>query len=427
MIKFKIKFNHLNKNAGVIYMDSYIQNLFAERIGGKNFGKENVIYKFEKIKRAKREALKNNPGVEILDFGVGEPDDMANSLIRERVKKEVDLWENRGYADNGIEEFKEAAARYMKKVFNVEVDPAKHIIHGIGSKPVLAMFPSIFINPGDITIMTVPGYPVLGTHTKWLGGEVYNIKLKEENNYLPELDKIPPDILKRAKILVLNYPNNPTGAYADETFYKDVVAFAKENNIIVVQDAAYSTLVYGEKPLSFLSIPGAMDVGVEIHSLSKSYNMTGWRLAFVVGNELIIKGYATVKDNIDSGQFKAIQKAGITALEHPEITEEIRKKYERRLSKMVQILNKKGFNAKMPGGTFYLYVKAPKKVNGIDVPSAEMFSEYLIKEKLISTVPWDDAGSYIRFSATFIAKDEKDEERVLKELEKRLEDLKLEF
>ncbi|HOJ50753.1 MAG TPA: LL-diaminopimelate aminotransferase [Spirochaetota bacterium] len=408
-------------------MDSYIQNLFAERIGGKNFGKENVIYKFEKIKRAKREALKNNPGVEILDFGVGEPDDMANSLIRERVKKEVDLWENRGYADNGIEEFKEAAARYMKKVFNVEVDPAKHIIHGIGSKPVLAMFPSIFINPGDITIMTVPGYPVLGTHTKWLGGEVYNIKLKEENNYLPELDKIPPDILKRAKILVLNYPNNPTGAYADETFYKDVVAFAKENNIIVVQDAAYSTLVYGEKPLSFLSIPGAMDVGVEIHSLSKSYNMTGWRLAFVVGNELIIKGYATVKDNIDSGQFKAIQKAGITALEHPEITEEIRKKYERRLSKMVQILNKKGFNAKMPGGTFYLYVKAPKKVNGIDVPSAEMFSEYLIKEKLISTVPWDDAGSYIRFSATFIAKDEKDEERVLKELEKRLEDLKLEF
>jgi len=409
-------------------MDSYIQNLFAERIGGSKFGKENVIYKFEKIKRAKREAIKNHPGVEILDFGVGEPDDMADKLIRERLKEEVDVWENRGYADNGIEEFKQAAARYMKKVFNVNVNPEKHILHGIGSKPVLAMFPSIFINPGDVTIMTVPGYPVLGTHTKWLGGEVYNIQLKEENNFLPKLDSIPQDIIKRAKILVLNYPNNPTGACADESFYKEVVAFAKENNIVVVQDAAYSALVYGgKKPLSFLSIPGAMDVGVEIHSLSKAYNMTGWRLAFVVGNELIIKAYGTVKDNIDSGQFKAIQKSGITALDNPQITEKIREKYERRLNKMVKILNKKGFNAKMPGGTFYLYVKAPKKVNGINIESAEMFSEYMIKEKLISTVPWDDAGSYIRFSATFVAKNIEDEERVLKELEKRLESLKFEF
>jgi len=409
-------------------MDSYIQNLFAERIGGSKFGKENVIYKFEKIKRAKREAIKNHPGVEILDFGVGEPDDMADKLIRERLKEEVDVWENRGYADNGIEEFKQAAARYMKKVFNVDVNPEKHILHGIGSKPVLAMFPSIFINPGDVTIMTVPGYPVLGTHTKWLGGEVYNIQLKEENNFLPKLDSIPQDIIKRAKILVLNYPNNPTGACADESFYKEVVAFAKENNIVVVQDAAYSALVYGgKKPLSFLSIPGAMDVGVEIHSLSKAYNMTGWRLAFVVGNELIIKAYGTVKDNIDSGQFKAIQKSGITALDNPQITEKIREKYERRLNKMVKILNKKGFNAKMPGGTFYLYVKAPKKVNGINIESAEMFSEYMIKEKLISTVPWDDAGSYIRFSATFVAKNIEDEERVLKELEKRLESLKFEF
>lgn len=409
-------------------MDSYIQNLFAERIGGSKFGKENVIYKFEKIKRAKREAIKNHPGVEILDFGVGEPDDMADKLIRERLKEEVDVWENRGYADNGIEEFKQAAARYMKKVFNVDVNPEKHILHGIGSKPVLAMFPSIFINPGDVTIMTVPGYPVLGTHTKWLGGEVYNIQLKEENNFLPKLDSIPQDIIKRAKILVLNYPNNPTGACADESFYKEVVAFAKENNIVVVQDAAYSALVYGgKKPLSFLSIPGAMDVGVEIHSLSKAYNMTGWRLAFVVGNELIIKAYGTVKDNIDSGQFKAIQKSGITALDNPQITEKIREKYERRLNKMVKILNKKGFNAKMPGGTFYLYVKVPKKVNGINIESAEMFSEYMIKEKLISTVPWDDAGSYIRFSATFVAKNIEDEERVLKELEKRLESLKFEF
>lgn len=408
--------------------DSYIQNLFAQRIGGSSFGKENVLYKFEKIKRAKREALKNNPGAEIIDFGVGEPDDMAFPIVRESLKKEADIWENRGYADNGIEEFKNAAAAYMKKVFGVTLDPETEILHGIGSKPVLALFPQIFINPGDITLMTVPGYPVLGSHTQFLGGSVYNMPLKRENGFLPELDKIPADILKKAKILVLNYPNNPTGACATESFFKQVVEFAKKNNIIVVQDAAYAALSYGKKPLSFLSIPGAKEVGVEIHSLSKAFNMTGWRVAFICGNPLIIKGYGTVKDNFDSGQFKAIQKAGVTALQHPEITDEISKKYERRLKKMVATLKKKGFSAEMPGGTFYLYVSIPKATKqGIQFESGEAFSQYLIKEKLISTVPWDDAGNFVRFSATFVAKDEKDEERVLKEFEERLSDMEFVF
>ena len=176
--------------------------------------------------------------------------------------------------------------------------------------------------------MTVPGYPVLGSQAKGLGGEVYNLPLKAENNFLPNLDSIPEDILKRAKILVLNYPNNPTGACATQDFFKKVVDFAKKNNIIVVQDAAYAALVYGQKPLSFLSIDGAKRCGVEVHSLSKAYNMTGWRLAFITGNPLIIKGFATVKDNNDSGQFKAIQKAGVVALDNPSITEEIKAKYE---------------------------------------------------------------------------------------------------
>ncbi len=408
--------------------ESYIQNLFSERLGGSNFGKDTTIYKFEKIKRAKKAALDFNPGGEILDFGVGEPDEMAFPIVRETLKKEADKWENRGYSDNGIQDFKDAAAKYMKNVFGVELDPNSEIVHGIGSKPVLAMFSDIFINPGDVTIMTVPGYPVLGTHTKWLGGEVHNLELKEENNFMPDLEAIPADIKKRAKILVLNYPNNPTGACATEDFYEKVVAFAKENNIIVVQDAAYSALVYGQKPLSFLSIPGAKEVGIEIQSLSKAYNMTGWRIAFVAGNPLIVKGYATVKDNYDSGQFKAIQMAGAAALDNPGITEEIKAKYERRLKKVVDTLNKKGFSAKMPGGTFYLYVKVPKGTkNGLTFNSGEEFSQYLIKEKMISTVPWDDAGNFVRFSATFIAKDEKDEERVLAEFEKRLEDLEFVF
>lgn len=408
--------------------DSYIQMLFAKRIGGNRFGKDTKIYKFQKIKMAKDEALKNNPGKEIIDFGVGEPDDMAFPAVRDRLKVEVDKKENRFYSDNGIGEFKTAAAKYMKDVFGVDLDPATQINHTIGSKPALAMFPAAFINPGDITIMTVPGYPVMGTHTQWFGGEVVNLPLTKENNFLPRLDQLTKEQLDKAKILLLNYPNNPTGANATEAFYKEVVDFAKEHKIVVAQDAAYSALVYDSEPLSFLSIPGAMDVGIEFHSLSKSYNMTGWRLGFVCGNPLLVKAFANVKDNIDSGQFIAIQKAGITALEDTSITEAITAKYSRRIESLVNTLNKKGFNAKKPDGTFYLFVESPKGVKGgPSFASGEEFSQYLIKEKLISTVPWDDTGNFVRFSATFEAKDEADEQRVLNEFESRLADLEFEF
>ena len=284
--------------------ESYIQTLFAERLGGAGFGKGTNIYKFEKIKRAKRRALKENPGVELLDLGVGEPDEAAFPGVVKTLQRECGRPENRGYADNGIEEFKEAAARYMDKVFGVsDIDPQREILHAIGSKPALAMFPAIFINKGDAALLTIPGYPVLGTHSKWYGGDVIHLPLKEKNDFLPDLDSISEEDKRRAKLLYINYPNNPTGATATAEFYKKVVRFAKEYNIIVVQDAAYAALTFNGRPFSFLSIPGAKDVGVEIHSLSKAFNMTGWRLAFVVGNELVVNGFGYVKDNCDSGQF----------------------------------------------------------------------------------------------------------------------------
>lgn len=409
--------------------ETFVQSLFAERIGGAMFGREQKIYKFEKIKRAKRAALAANPGGELIDFGVGEPDEMAFPGVVQSLRNEAEKPENRGYADNGIQEFQEAAARYMQKVFQVHgINPTTEVLHGIGSKPVLAMFPAAFINPGDVTLMTVPGYPVMGTHTRWYGGSVMNLPLLEQNNFLPDLESIPPDVRKKAKLLYINYPNNPTGAGATTDFFEKVVAFAKENNLIVVHDAAYAALMYGSRPLSFLSVPGAKDVGVEIHSLSKAYNMTGWRLAFVVGNERVVAGYGNVKDNYDSGQFKAIQKAGIHALDHPDITDEITAKYERRLKAMVRVLSDMGFAAKTPAGTFYLYVKMPKGVrNGRRFANAEEFSEFLITEKLISTVPWDDAGSYVRFSATFECRGRADEDRVLEEFKRRMSGLQFEF
>jgi LL-diaminopimelate aminotransferase len=393
------------------------------------FGKTQGEYKFEKIKRAKRAALAAHPGVELIDLGVGEPDEMAFPGVVKKLQKEAEKPENRGYADNGIQEFKDAAARYLAKVYGVkDINPVTEVLHGIGSKPVLAMFPAIFINPGDVTLMTVPGYPVMGTHTRWYGGEVVNLPLSEANGFLPDLDSVPADIRKRTKLLYLNYPNNPTGAGATKAFFEKVVKFAKKNDVVVVHDAAYAALAYGSRPLSFLSVPGAKDVGVEIHSLSKAYNMTGWRLAFVVGNERVIAGYGNVKDNYDSGQFKAIQKAGVYALDHPEITDKIREKYERRLRSLVATLNGLGFSAKMPAGTFYLYVKMPKGIKGgRRFATAEEFSEFLITEKLISTVPWDDAGSYIRLSATFEAEGKADEKRVLGEFKKRMGGLQFEF
>ncbi len=409
--------------------ESYIQNLFASRLGGNKFGKDTTIYKFEKIKRAKRAALEANPGKELFDMGVGEPDEMAFPEVVKALQLEAEKLENRGYTDNGIDEFKQAAVDYMDNVFGVkDLDPDKHVNHTIGSKPGLAMTPLIFINPGDVILMTVPGYPVMGTHSQYVGGEVVNLELTEENNFLPDLKSIAPEILKRAKILLLNYPNNPTGANATPEFYEEVVAFAKANELVVIQDAAYSALTYDDKKTSFLSTPGAMDVGVEFHSLSKAYNMTGWRLAFIVGNELIVKGLAHVKDNIDSGQFAAIQKAGIYALEHPEFTDRITEKYKRRLELLVDALNSVGFSARMPGGSFFLYVKAPKGIKGgTKFNSAEDFSQYLITEHLISTVPWDNVGAFVRFSATFAAKDEADEKRIMDEIKDRLSSVDFEF
>ncbi|MFD1772987.1 LL-diaminopimelate aminotransferase [Paenibacillus rhizophilus] len=412
------------------YQDTFIQNNFADRIGGANYGKDTNIYKFEKIKRAKASAKKDFPDIELIDMGVGEPDEMADAGIVAKLAEEAAKEENRGYADNGIADFKEAAAKYLKDVFNVDgIDPVTEVLHSIGSKPALAMLPSAFINPGDITIMTIPGYPVLGTHTKYLGGQVYNVELKKENNFLPDLSSIPEDIAIKAKLLYLNYPNNPTGASATPEFFADVVAWAKKYNVVVIHDAPYAALTYdGLKPLSFLSVPGAKDVGVELHSLSKSYNMTGWRIGFVAGNPLIVKAFGDVKDNNDSGQFIAIQKAAAYGLAHPEITEAIAAKYSRRHNLLVDALNSLGFTAKKPKGSFFMYVEAPKGVKGgRRFESGEDFSQYLIREKLISTVPWDDAGAFVRFSVTFIAKGEEEELRVISEIKRRLSDVEFEF
>jgi LL-diaminopimelate aminotransferase len=407
--------------------DPWFQSLFADRIGGAHYGKGSKIYKFEKIKRAKRAALAAHPERKLLDFGIGENDDMAAPLVREALKREVDKLENRGYADNGIAAFKEAAAAFLKRGFGVELDPASEINHAIGSKPALAMLPAVFINPGDVTLMTVPGYPVAGTHTAYYGGEVYNLPLRAENGFYPDLASIPADVRRRAKLLVINYPNSPTGAVATRDFYRRVIDFARTNQVVVVQDAAHVLLTYDGPPLSFLQVEGAKEVGVEVHSMSKGFNMIGWRMAFVAGHPKIVQAFADVKDNCDSGQFMAIQQAARVALEHSELGDATREKYRRRLQKLVAALRQVGFEAKMPSGTYFLYASAPRGCAGRTFANAEEASQFLITEQSVCCVPWDDAGPYLRFSVTYLAADEAAEDALMAQTVERLGQLRLQF
>jgi LL-diaminopimelate aminotransferase len=416
-----------------VMSEAYIQNLFAERIGGRQYGKSTAIYKFEKIKRAKRAAMASRPGEEIIDLGVGEPDEMAFPEVVDKLFAEARKPENRGYADNGDTVLKEAAARYLERVCGVKnISPETEVIHSIGSKAALSILPAALINPGDYVLMTIPGYPVFGTHAKYYGGLVHNLPLTERNQFVPELDSIPPQVLSKSKVLVLNYPNNPTGASATAEFFAKVVEFALRHRLAVIHDAAYAALVFEGRPLSFLATPGAKEVGMELHSASKSFNMTGWRCGFVAGNELLVRAYGDVKDNSDSGQFLAIQHAAAHGFDHPEITEKIAAKYSRRMDGLVQVLRRAGFKAAKPKGSFFLYVQAPKAAvhrdgKRVTFQTAEEVSQWLITEKLISTVPWDEAGAYLRFSVTFVSKNQADEPRIMEQVATRLSDVEFEF
>ena len=408
----------------------FIDNKVADRLGGKSFFNNGAkLYKFEKIKKITKEAQIKNPDIKLIDMGVGEPDKMANLSIVDVLSEEATKPENRFYADNGIIEFQNAACRYLKNIYNLDNILPENIVHGIGSKPVLAMIPMCFINPGDICLMTAPAYQVLGTYSKFLGGEIYNLPLCEDNSFYPDLDSIPDNILAKAKLLYLNYPNNPTGQVATKEFYEYAVDFARKNNILIVSDLAYGPLVYGDyKPLSILSIKGSMDVCIEIHSLSKAFNMTGWRLAFVVGSKKAMQLYCAIKGHTDSGQFRAIQKAGAYALDNYSLISENVDRYSRRFNLLIDILKEVGFKCNKPKGSFYAYVPAPIGVkDGVKFNNAEEASLYILYNSLISTVPWDDCGAFLRFSVTYDADSIEEEIQVMNELKERLLSLNLEF
>jgi len=318
-------------------------------------------YLFKEIDR-KKAAVKAR-GVDIIDLGVGDPDLPTPSHIVEALKKAVDNSAHHRYPSySGMMEFKEAVAQWYKGRFGVNLDPGTEVVSLIGSKEGIAHFPLAFINPGDVALVPTPGYPVYHIATLFAGGESFFMPLLSKNRFLPDLAAIPDEVVARARIMFINYPNNPTSAVAEPEFFKRVVDFAENNGIVVCHDAAYTEMAFdGYCPPSFLEVEGAKEVGMEFHSLSKTYNMTGWRIGFAVGNRKAIEGLGAIKSNIDSGVFEAVQMAGIEALRGDQsCVKEMIQVYTGRRDLMVEGLNNAGFEVESPKATFYLWVRIPE-------------------------------------------------------------------
>ncbi len=345
-------------------------------------------YLFAAIDKMKQEAI--DGGADIINLGVGDPDLPTPAPIIESLQKAATNPKHHQYPSYvGMLSFRQAVADWYKRRFGATLDAKTEVLSLIGSKEGVAHLPMALINPGDTALMTDPGYPVYEAGTLFAGGKSVFVPLKIENGFLPDLDAIPAEVADKAKLFFLNYPGNPTAAVADHAFYDKLVAFAHRHNIVICHDAAYSEIYYdGKAPVGFMEVDGAKDVGIELHSLSKTYNMTGWRIGFAVGNSNVIAALGQVKTNIDSGIFQAIQEAGITALELEDAPlAAIRNIYQERRDVLVSGLQKLGFKVDPPKAAFYVWIPNPSGIS-----SSEMTAK-LLKECAIVTTPGNGFGA----------------------------------
>jgi LL-diaminopimelate aminotransferase len=330
-------------------------------------------------------------GIDIISLGVGDPDLPTPPNIINSLKKAVDNPANHQYPSyEGMLIFREAVAQWYGDRFGVELDPVSEVVSLIGSKEGIAHAPLAFVNPGDVVLCPDPGYPVYSIGTMFAGGQTYSMPLLDENSFLPDLSAIPADILARARMMFLNYPNNPTSAGTTKDFFEEVIDFALKHNILVCHDAAYTEVYYDDDPpVSFLEVPGADEVGIEFHSLSKTYNMTGWRIGWACGNSEAIGALGKIKTNIDSGIFQAIQEAGIEALQGDQKpVHDLRKIYQSRRDLACDFLSKKGFSFKVPGATFYLWIRTPEGL------SSAQFAGRVLTETGVVLTPGNGFGKH---------------------------------
>jgi LL-diaminopimelate aminotransferase len=355
-------------------------------------------YLFAAIDALKQEALSR--GMDLIDLGVGDPDLPTPLHIQEALSRAVKNPEYHRYPSyiGGIA-FREAAARFMQRRFGVEVSAKTETIALIGSKEGIGHFPVAFVNPGDVVLTPDPAYPVYASWTLFCGGETHLLPLTRERNFLPDLGSIPQEVLSRAKILWLNYPNNPTGAACPFSFLEEAVAFGQKHKIIIAHDLAYSEVYFNasEAPRSILEVPGAKEVAIEFHSLSKAYNMTGWRVGFACGNAQLVAGLGKVKTNVDSGVFGAVQEAAIVALESPtEIGDAMRARYKTRRDILVPALRAAGFTLDTPTSSFYLWAGIKPGHKSADITAK------LLSELGIVTTPGNGFGAagegFVRFT-----------------------------
>jgi LL-diaminopimelate aminotransferase len=356
-------------------------------------------YLFAAIDEMKQKAIAR--GVDIINLGIGDPDLPTPAPIVERLKQAAADPKNHQYPSyEGLLSFRRAVADWYKKRFGVTLDPASEVLTLIGSKEGIGHVPLAFVDPGDVVLVPSPGYPVYPVATSFAGGVAHLMPLLKKNGFLPDLDAIDKDAARKAKLMFLNSPNNPTSAVAEKDFFRRVIAFAREHQIIVCHDAAYSEIYFdGRRPASFLEVDGAKDIGIEFHSLSKTFNMTGWRIGFAVGNRHVLAGLGKVKSNLDSGAFQAIQEAGIAALELDErVTEGLRKIYQERRDVLVPGLQKLGLDVDLPRAAFYVWITVPKGY------TSASFTAHVLEKAGIVTTPGNGFGEagegYIRMTLT---------------------------
>jgi LL-diaminopimelate aminotransferase len=354
-------------------------------------------YLFAAIDEMKQKAIAR--GVDIINLGIGDPDLPTPAPIVERMRQEVGNPRHHQYPSyDGMLAFRKAVSDWYHGRFGVSLDPASEVLTLIGSKEGIGHVPLAFVDPGDLVLLPTPGYPVYPVATGFAGGTPYFVPLTKANHYLPDLAAIPKDVARRAKMMFLNYPNNPTSAIADKAFFQRVVNFAQEHQIIVCHDAAYSEIYYdGRRAPSFLEADGAKDVGIEFHSLSKTFNMTGWRIGFAVGHRQVLAALGKVKSNLDSGVFQAVQEAGITALQSGEtLVEGIRAVYQERRDVLLTGLKRIGLEVEPLHAAFYVWITVPKGF------TATSLSAHLLEKAGIVTTPGNGFGEagegYIRMT-----------------------------
>lgn len=356
-------------------------------------------YLFVELDKAKRKAREE--GRDIIDLGIGDPDISTPNFIIDALSRAARDPKNHRYPlDQGLPEFRKAISAWFIKRYGTLLDPETEILPLIGSKEGIAHMPLAFVNPGDVVLVPDPCYPPYKSGTLFAGAEPVLMPLTEKNKFLPDLRAVNHAILHKVRMMFINYPNNPTGAVCDKRFFKDVVDFAKKHNIIVCQDAAYSEMGYdGYKAPSIFEVEGAKDVAIEFHSLSKTFNMTGWRIGFACGNRELIEGLAKIKSNMDSGVFFAIQWAGVAALaNYDKHIRAVSKVYEERRDVLIEGLKALGWDVSKPSATFYVWTKVPHRF------TSATFSTALLEKCDIVATPGNGFGEngegYVRFALT---------------------------